>query len=96
MEPWQQYLDVLQRGAERIPSHAFGRGELLAEAAHDAYQQTSDRLTSTGWDPENTLTIMRMLNQVTKDWIGSDGEDWDGLRRDMQRHYEAWTRPLEG
>lgn len=96
MEAWQHYLTALQQGAERIPPNAFGRRDLLAEVAHDAYQHTSDRLVAEGWDPENTLTVMRLLNQVTKDWIGRDGADWDGLRREMQSHYDVWTRPAEG
>jgi hypothetical protein len=96
MEPWQQYLETMQQAAQRIPPHAFGRGDLLAEIAHDAYQHTSDRLTAEGWDPEKALTVMRLLNQVAGAWIGRDGEDWDGLRREMQTQYEGWTRPAEG
>jgi len=96
MEVWQHYLMALQQDAERIPTHAFGRGDLLAEAAHNAYQQTSDRLVAEGWDPESTLTVMRLLNQVTGSWIDRDGVNWDGLSREMQAQYEAWTRPSEG
>ena len=91
MEPWQHYLDELRVRSERIPPRAYGRGEMLAESAHDAYQRTTDHLTTTGWDPEEALTVVRLFNSLVKSWIRRDGEDWSALEVTLQDGYEAWT-----
>src|SRR5688572_9229825 len=61
MEPWQQYLEALKERAVRIPDAAFGRGEMMAEAAHDAYQRTANQLTANGWDEESALMVTRLF-----------------------------------
>jgi hypothetical protein len=91
MEPWQYYLDELQRRTERIPPRAFGRAELVAEAAHDAYQATANHLTAAGWHEEDALTVTRMFGQAVKQWLAADGESWDQLRNDLNRRYAEWT-----
>src|SRR5687768_5896140 len=91
MEPWAQYFDELHQRSARIPDQAFGRGELLAEAAHDAYQTTTNRLTEQGWNEEEALTVTRMFGQVVKEWIGRGAPDWEALRTELDRRYSAWT-----
>ena len=96
MEPWQYYLDELQRRAQGIPPAGFGRAELLAEAAHDAYRATTDQLTQSGWDGERALMVTRLFGQVVKDWLSRGGDDWDKLRAELDRRYTQWTQPGEG
>jgi hypothetical protein len=91
MEPWQYYLDELQRRAGRIPPHALGGAELLAEAAHDAYQATSNHLTEAGWDEEHALVITRLFGQSVKAWLARGHQDWDALRADLEQRYTDWT-----
>ena len=95
MEPWQLYLDELQRRAERVPPRGFGRAELLAEAAHEAYRITTNQLTNDGWNDEQALTVTRLFGQVVKEWLASGGEDWDALRAELDRRYTHWTTPRE-
>jgi hypothetical protein len=75
-----------------VPSDAFGRNELLYEAAHDAYQTTTNELTGKGWDAEQALTITRMFGQVVKDWLANGGRDLGHLREDLRKHYHEWHR----
>jgi hypothetical protein len=96
MEPWQYYLDELQRRTARIPPRAFGHAELFAEAAHDAYQATTDHLTRTGWNEEEALTVTRLFGQAVKDWLAQGSANWDGLRTDLDRRYTQWTGRDQG
>lgn len=91
MEPWQYYLDELQRRTERIPPRAFGQSGLFAEAAHDAYQATTDHLTRAGWNDEEALTVTRLFGQTVKEWLAHGSGSWDGLRSDLDRRYTQWT-----
>ena len=91
MEPWQQYLEELRQRATRIPDDAFGRGELMAEAAHDAYQKTTNGLTAQGWDEVSALTVTRMFGQAVKDWISAGAQEWSTLESELRRGYAAWN-----
>ena len=86
MQAWQVYLEELR---QRIPDgtgDVFGREQLISEAAHDAYQRASDRMTRDhGWEDERTLVVMRGLNAAVKDWIGRGDSSWDTLGDDLQR-----------
>lgn len=89
-EPWQYYFDVFRTRAARIPDDAFGRNEMLYEAAHDAYQQTTNHLTGSGWDEEKALTVTRLFGQVVKDWLARGRTDLEQLRAQLSRHYSEW------
>jgi hypothetical protein len=88
-QPWEYYFDNFNTRAVRVPEQAFGRSELLYEAAHDAYQTTTNHLTGSGWDEEEALTITRMFGQVVKDWLAR-GESLGTLREQLRRQYEEW------
>jgi hypothetical protein len=90
--PWEYYYTHFEKRAARVPSDAFGRSEILYEAAHDAYQTTTNELTGQGWDEEEALTITRMFGQVVKDWLARGGQDLTHLREDLRKHYDDWTR----
>ena len=91
MEPWQMYLDTLRQRATKVPDRAFGREELLAEAAHDAYQTTTNRLTQEGWNEEEALIVTRMFGQTVKEWLARDSSDWDRLRDELGKRYNDWS-----
>ena len=96
MEPWQHYLDVWRRRAARIPDDAFGRAELLAEAAHDAYEATTNHLTGQGWDEETALTVTRAFGQTVKEWITADDGSWEALETELSRKYAGLTNHRPG
>jgi len=83
------YFEEFRRRGEAAGTQRFGRQELLTEAAHDAYQATSDRLTREfGWEDERALVVLRGLNAAVKRWLDSGGGDWDVLH-DSLRSREA-------
>jgi len=91
MQPWQYYLDELGERVRHLPADLLSRRELIAEAAHDAYQSTTNHLTDVGWDEEDALTVTRMFGQAVKDWIDSGSRDWDDLAGHTRELYERWT-----
>lgn len=90
-EPWQQYFDDFRGRAERIPADAFDRGRLLSEAAHDTYQQTTDRLTAAGLDGDRALVLGRMFGAVVKEWVADGGQDVARLEQELRLHYQQWA-----
>jgi hypothetical protein len=91
MNPANYYLDELKRRAERIPPRAFGRAELMAEAAHDAYLATTNELTRQGWNEEQALTVTRIFGQAVKEWITREDASWTALGTELDRRYTQWT-----
>jgi hypothetical protein len=91
-EPWQYYFDAFAARAARVPQEAFGRSELLFEAAHDAYENTTNHLTGSGWNEEQALTVTRLFGQVVKEWLAKGGDSMDGLRDQLRSHYSDWIR----
>lgn len=95
-EPWKQYYDDFRTRSERIPPDAFERRSLLYEAAHDAYEKTTNRLTADGWEQERALMIGRLFGSVVKEWVDRDGQAFERLETELQSHYEQWTGPDRG
>ena len=85
MEAWQVYMEEFRQRGERAAAQSVGRDQLLSEAAHDAYQAASNRLTQDGWEDEHALVVMRGLMGAVQKWIGSPDADWDALSLEMQR-----------
>lgn len=86
MEAWQIYYEEFQRRGGPAAGQKFSRQEALTEAAHDAYQAASNRLTRDhGWDDERTLVVMRGLNGTVSRWVETGSDDWDTLRTELQR-----------
>jgi hypothetical protein len=89
MQAWQVYIEEFRRRAGDADERRFGRQELLTEAAHDAYEAASNRLTREyGWSDEHTLVIMRGLNAAVQNWLDLGGADWDALTAELQRREE--------
>lgn len=86
MSAAQVYMDEFRRRALKAQQQRFGRQALLTEAAHDAYQAATDRLTGEhGWDSERALVIMRGLNAGVQHWLRLGAVDLDVLGRDLER-----------
>jgi hypothetical protein len=86
MDAWQVYLDEFRQRGSRAADQRFGRDQLLAEAAHDAYQAAADRMTNEhGWSDEHTLVVMRGLNDAVRSWMKSGSTDWDALGEALQQ-----------
>jgi hypothetical protein len=98
------FLEEFRRRGERASTQRIGRQETLSEAAHDAYQAATDRLTREhGWDDERALVVMRGLNTAVARWLDGGGSDWAALEGLLRRQEEAFTdgaggspRGLEG
>ncbi|HUP89290.1 MAG TPA: hypothetical protein VM100_08070 [Longimicrobiales bacterium] len=90
-EPWLQYYQQFTRRLERIPQDAFDRRTLLYEAAHDAYEHTTNDLTDAGWNSDRALVIARMFGSVVKEWVDGGGEDVQDLREELKSQYENWA-----
>lgn len=89
-EPWRHYFEDFRERALRIPVDSFDRAALLYEAAHDAYQQTTNRLTANGLDAERALVIGRLFSTVVKGWVDNGENDVDRLESELRSHYEEW------
>jgi SpoVK/Ycf46/Vps4 family AAA+-type ATPase len=86
MEAWQMYFEELRSRAEPATRQQFDREALVAEAAHEAYRETADRLArEEGWDEERALVETRGLNETVRGWIADGTMDWDDLRRRLQQ-----------
>jgi hypothetical protein len=86
MEAWRLYFEEFQARGHTADAQRFGREDHLAEAAHDAYRATADRLTREhGWSDERTLVITRGLNAAVRQWLDQGDGDWDVLRFELQR-----------
>jgi hypothetical protein len=86
MYGWQVYMEEFRSRAERAQQQRFGRLATLTEAAHDAYQAATDRLTQEhGWPDERALVIMRGLNAGVQNWLEHGSVDITRLERDLER-----------
>jgi hypothetical protein len=86
MDAWHVYLQEFRQRGEKANAQQFARQELLTEAAHDAYQAASDRMTRDhGWEDAHTLVVMRGLNEAVRDWLRTGDTDWDALGRELHR-----------
>jgi hypothetical protein len=90
IQPWVQYYDAFIRRVERIPADAFDRRNLLYSAAHDAYEATTNSLTTAGWDAEKALMLGRMFGSVVKQWVEKSGDDVQSLQRELKSHFDHW------
>jgi len=94
-EPWQLYFEDFRERARRIPADSFERGALLYEAAHDTYEQTTNRLTANGLPAEHALVIGRLFGAVVKSWVDRGENDVDRLQSELRTHYEQWHNAIK-
>jgi hypothetical protein len=86
MEAWSIYLEEFRRRGESAQQQRFGLQEVLSEAAHDAYQAATDRMTREhGWTDEHALVVMRGFNGAVQQWLALGGGDWSRLGEELRR-----------
>jgi hypothetical protein len=90
-EPWRPYYDYFAERAGRIPKDAFERETLLFEAAHDAYQTSTNQLTASGWEQERALMIGRLFGTVVKEWVQRGDGALTSLETSLREHYLDWA-----
>jgi hypothetical protein len=91
MEPWEVYYEELRRRAGGARVQRFDREETIAQAAHEAYRVTADRLTNDGgWADDRVLVVTHAFGQTVKEWIARGGEDWEGLREGLKARWAEW------
>ena len=67
MEPWELYYEELRRRAGKAGVQRFDREATIAQAAHEAYRVTADRLTHDGgWADDRVLVVTHALGQTVK------------------------------
>ena len=94
-EAWIIFLEELRDRGEDIPEQEVNRGEDMAEAVHEAYQATADRLhLQEGWKEDRALRITKGFVKVSKQWI-KDAEaegvmDWDDLEERLELFQQDW------
>jgi hypothetical protein len=90
MDAWQVYMEEFRSRAERAQQQRFGRQSMYTEAAHDAYQAATDRLTREhGWDAERALVVMRGLNAGVQEWLQLGAVELDALAAELRRREEG-------
>lgn len=86
MHAWRIYMAELRARGEQAAARQIDRSEDLAEAVHEAYRATSDRLTREhGWNDERALVLLRGFNGAARSWIEDGGSDWASLERELAR-----------
>ena len=97
MEPWEVYYEELRRRAGGAGARLFGREEAIAEAAHEAYRRTADRLSNeAGWEDDRVLVVTHAFGQTVKDWLGRGVDDWEALRERLRDRWAEWSEPDDG
>lgn len=94
-EPWIVFLEELKDSGEGIPEQELNRAEDMAEAVHEAYQATADRLhVQLDWKEGRALRISKGFVRVAKKWIEdstSEGVmDWDELEERLEVFQHDW------
>jgi hypothetical protein len=93
MQASELFLEEFRRRGERAASQRIGRDEMLSEAAHDAYQAATDRLTRDHhWDDERALVVMRGLNAAVGQWLAGGAADWQELETMLHRQESELER----
>ncbi len=94
-EPWIIFLEELRDRGEDIPEQEVNRADDMAEAVHEAYQATADRLPlQLDWSEGRALKISKGFVRVAKAWI-KDSEregvmEWDDLEERLELFQQEW------
>jgi hypothetical protein len=86
MEAWQVFFEEFQARGATADAQRFGRDDSLAEAAHDAYRATADRLTQEyGYHGDRALVLTRGFTAAVQRWLDDGSGDWEALRLELAR-----------
>lgn len=92
-EPWQVYYEELLERIEDIEEQRFNRAEDVSEAAHEAYQATSDRLMNLlDYAEADALGLTKSFGRAVKAWIGDGSFDVDELAEMLEEKQMVWEQ----
>lgn len=92
-EPWQIYREELLERAEDIPEQRFNVEADMAEAAHEAYESTVDRLVNQfDYEEAEALALAKAFGRAVKEWIGEGHFDWDELTEKLETEQLDWEQ----
>lgn len=95
-EAWHIYHEELMSRAGHVPGQFFDQEDELAEAAHDAYESTVDRLVEQqDFSEGDALTLAKGFNRTVKAWIEEGQFDFDELRERLQQRQEEWEHSTD-
>ena len=90
-EPWHIYFEELQARAEGLTEQRFTRKEDAADAAHDAYRTTADRLVEEfGYAEAEALALTKAFGQTVSAWIDGEEWDWAALQEKLEERQMEW------
>lgn len=92
MEIWRDYYDSFVARVARIPADAFERKHLLYEAAHETYEEVTNKLTEHGVDSENALFQGKRFSTAVKRWIDGGARREEDLQTELR---DLTARPVE-
>lgn len=94
-EPWQIYRDELFDRARDIPDQQFNIEADLAEAAHETYESTVDRLVNQlDYRETDALTLTKAFGRAVKDWMSEGHFDWDDLIEKLEAKQMDWEQSV--
>lgn len=92
-EPWQVYYEELLERIEGIEEQRFNRAEDTAEAAHEAYQATTDRLTNQlDYAEGDALGLGKAFGRAVDAWIEDGSFDVDELAEMLETQQAEWEQ----
>ncbi|TVP58956.1 MAG: hypothetical protein EA351_02525 [Gemmatimonadales bacterium] len=94
-DAWIIFLEELRDRGEDIPQQEVNRGEDMAEAVHETFQATTDRLhLQENWKESRARRITKGFVKIATAWI-KDAEaegvmDWDDLAERLELFQQDW------
>lgn len=90
-EPWQIFFEEFRRRAEAVPESKLARGTELQDAAHDAYEETTDILLSDhGYGEDEALALAKEFSRTVGTWIEEESLEDDELRERLEVRQQEW------
>lgn len=90
-EPWQIYYEELLERAESVQDQLWNRDQDLREAAHEAYEDTVNRLVEElDYDDEQAVELGKSFGRAVKTWMEEGSFDLDDLAEKLEARQAAW------
>jgi hypothetical protein len=96
-EPWEIYYEELLQRAGEVEDRIWNREDDVREAAHDAYENTVDRLVEQlAYEDEEAVDLGKAFGRVVKEWIEEGSFDVDDLAERLEARQAAWEEKQAG
>lgn len=90
-EPWQIFFEEFRRRTDDVPERVMARGMELEDAAHEAYEETTDLLASEqGYDEDEALALAKTFARGVKQWIDDGDLEMEELRERLETSQQEW------